>query len=674
MRFYSFRAYLTTWIQVIFSISSNFFMTNIYTYLKFITQSKESIEDESTNIVALQAPCRSNLLLFTTLIAATILFAGTTTTYQRQNIDENAHVLSDTDCLSAELTSNQRQHFIETNDFVSTKKTPNTTAQMGFSLSGIWDFLVTTFSTRRTDEHEDVELSEELPIGCNCQEYLYLNDVDGGSVHKFIVEDDGSLTEIFTNGGSWYPGTNTTELPRPHGLSIDINGFLYIGERSEGDIRKLNCNGEILPESEFEITGVGGFNFGNIGDMVFTNDLAVRDEVEVFNICEGAPMGSICFQNQTYNWGLYVDTRDSTIYATSAFGTRAIYKATLADINSGTCVAPFLSAGNNNLPAIGDNFLPSASTTNIQGITTDKLGNIYVVLGQAFAMGPRQLYKYSPTGILLAKSIIDNDGGDGSQGKFTFATGISYSDDTDLIYTSNITSSSVEDCISIFDTDLNYVGTGFPNPPGANGSQLAKGIGIIKECCPTNNNTTIDTLICGASINDALFLQNLIGCEGPICEGIWQEGIGNTGMTYNDCDNSVTLSNSTGCGTFTKSSNGLAGQCGAFDITVNICFSVELTAPEIAVTDNNCGANTPGAFTVTTACEAGSTIEWSTDNGTTWNTTVPIYDTANAQTVVARCVSDVDNACLSAVSAAVTSNPSSCCPTPNCFDISTQQN
>jgi len=221
--------------------------------------------------------------------------------------------------------------------------------------------------------------------------------------------------------------------------------------------------------------------------LLFTNDEdnSDRAQVEVFNTCTGEAEGAICFAGQTSNWGLHIDSRTDTIYATSAFGTRAIYKATVADINSGDCtgspVQPFLSTGPSNVPNIGDSYLPGNNIGNIQGITTDEFGNIYVVMGQPFRVQrdtPSQLYKYSSSGVLLARSVIDDDLGDGTNGKFSFAIGITYSETSQRLYVSTATSSADEDCIAIFDTDpdgdsvIEYLGTGFPNPPSGTGTTL----------------------------------------------------------------------------------------------------------------------------------------------------------------------------------------------------------
>jgi len=40
---------------------------------------------------------------------------------------------------------------------------------------------------------------------CECKDYIYLNDTSGDEVHKFLVNSDGTLTEIFNpGGGPWY--------------------------------------------------------------------------------------------------------------------------------------------------------------------------------------------------------------------------------------------------------------------------------------------------------------------------------------------------------------------------------------------------------------------------------------------------------------------------------------
>ena len=81
---------------------------------------------------------------------------------------------------------------------------------------------------------------------CNCVEKLYLNDLFTDEVHKFDVNSDGSITEV---GIPWLAGGN---IDAPHGVGIDINGNLYVGEVDSfnngavGTITKLSCQGEVL--------------------------------------------------------------------------------------------------------------------------------------------------------------------------------------------------------------------------------------------------------------------------------------------------------------------------------------------------------------------------------------------------------------------------------------------
>ncbi|MEM6772288.1 MAG: hypothetical protein AAF597_17060, partial [Bacteroidota bacterium] len=130
---------------------------------------------------------------------------------------------------------------------------------------------------------------------------------------------------------------------------------------------------------------------------------------------------------------------------------------------------------------------------------------------------------------------------------------------------------------------------------------VVKGIGIVQECCPTNNNIAIDTVLCEVEIGQRILLQELINCEGGICEGLWTPDGGNMGVTYDDCDNSVTIDALNACGKFTLSSDGTGpdARCGAFVISINISVNA-ITTPEIAGTQDVCATDEPTALTIST--------------------------------------------------------------------------
>jgi len=229
------------------------------------------------------------------------------------------------------------------------------------------------------------------------------------------------------------------------------------------------------------------------------------------------------------------------------------------------------------------------------------------------------------------------------------------------------TTSAVDDCVALFNTDLDYLKAGVPSP--GDGTS-AKGISILRECCPVNNNITLDTAFCETSINDVIFLQELINCNGIICEGMWDEGTSNTGLSYNSCNNSVTVNALNACGSFTLSSDGTGNnsQCGAFTITVNITVA-NVTSSLVAGDQTVCTGQTPAAFTVTTPASGSATIAYQWQNSTTDCTTgfVDIIGANSAtynppvitQTTYYRVISTVDGGC----------STDACRDTSNCVTI-----
>ena len=476
--------------------------------------------------------------------------------------------------------------------------------------------------------------SSSLSAQCNCQEYIYLNEVSGdGAIHKYIVNTDGTLTEI---SDPWLDnGALGDDFTNPHGVTADINGNLYVNttgnNSSSSVIRRINCAGEPEPATQFEIP-TRSYNLAIYDNVIYTN--RQNGYIQSYDVCTGAEECRIYLDGLTtdQNWGLSII--DNFLYATSNIG-RSSNPAVQAepnyiwkiDLDQTTCadianpIAPFISS--TGTFGIGNNVL---GQTSIYGITADPSGNIYVVERDrrdeepSVPLRSARVLKYDSNGVLLAISDWDVvDGGphpgfsEPDRGFFN-AAGLVYSETSDRLYVS--TGSPIDDCVSLFDTDLNYLGAAVPWT--GTGGDNVKAIGITTECCPTASNVTTDVDLCDASINDVFLIQDLINCDGAICEGTWVADASNSGLTYNACDNTVTINALNACGTFTIESDGTSAnnQCGAFVMVLNISVGA-ITAPVIAGDQTICAGEDPAAFTVTTPATAVGTLTYQWQSSTT---------------------------------------------------------
>lgn len=454
---------------------------------------------------------------------------------------------------------------------------------------------------------------------CSCIEYIYLNETSGGGkVHKFQTNADGSFNEVQTNGGAWYPGSGESELTAPHGLGTDLNGFLYIAEAiwpasTSQDIRRLTCDGEIFLESDFKIDAVG-FNFVTIGNKLYNNPPdwgEVGDTLYAYDLCTGGSLvDHLCLNHsgtRLFDWGMTKDANDVMYSTGQTGGVTHVWRYTEADFANTDCIDPWLvSSPSGSFPSPGDKFLPPAPAQ-IRGITVPGDGFMYIVdwaIDEEDDLIGSRVLKYTETGEFVLASPLDTSA---DMSGYYEAHGVVYSEVNNLLYIS--TTSPLDDCVAIIDpATMTYVGAAVPF---VNETTRSKGIAIQKECCPTNNNLTIDKTLCAMSINQTIFLQELIDCDGIICEGTWQEGTGNTGLTYNSCNNSVTIDALNGCGTFTLGSTGAGNnaQCGVFEITINIEIK-EVNAPIIAGTQALCSSDAPAPFTVSSAATGSGTITY----------------------------------------------------------------
>lgn len=497
-----------------------------------------------------------------------------------------------------------------------------------------------------------IDLTYTQAQTCDCTEYVYLNEPNMDATLKFAINPDGSLTEVLNPSnpnGHWVEGVTTL----PHGAAMDLNGNIYVGnvDHQNGNalsgVDQYDCDGNLL-QADFipgaDASGNGGVsgfatNIYTIGNTMYMNDWqgsAYFRTVFSYDMCAGTVIDQYNWCTGSRAWDFHVDEASNLIYV---FSNAGVHIGDLDVYSDGTCI-----------PVV----IPMTLTGPQRGIVLDNAGNIYV-------REENVLRKYSPAGVLLDTQDLTINGGSNGWG-------MTYSQTNGYLYLGG----NDADCIAVYDpATLDYVIQGAAN----NGGAGTKAITIALECCPLPANQTMNVTVC-SSPGESHFLETMFGCAGPICVEDWAPVDGPSGSVFDSCDQSVTTTASGGCYSYEKSSTNPNSSCGVFTVTINVCLAVESAAPVISVTDNDCNAGTTGSFSVTTACDAGSSLEWSTDNGTTWTSTMPSYDSANPMTVIARCTSDYDpnNECTAPQSTPVTSNPTECCPSDNCASITVTPN
>lgn len=547
---------------------------------------------------------------------------------------------------------------------------------------------------------------------CDCKEYLYLNETSGdGAIHKFALDEaydpaTQSADMAISNeiGNPWYDnGLAGENVTSPHGLAQDENGCIYVatGGRLDRDntIRKFTCEGDIIPASEFEIIDAG-YNFASADGLLYVPthdfDTSTPNYVNVYDLCTGDLIGFYCFTGfpDSRDWGFFLDDNGDayvTVDIASATATGNvpnklykfnIYTTTMNPVGSTnpTCTDPLIEEGTS-APVVGSMDFPR---DRVFGVTVDMDGNIYVVErsltgdldNNGMTSGSSRVFKYDSSGTLLSISPYDTVNGDGG---YFFAIGIYYSMSQDLLYVSTASNEMGEDCVALFDTDLNYLGTAVPNPGG--GTQ-AKGLKISKECCISPSVTTIDTLLCDpVTYPIDLSLQDVLGCGNPVCGGMWTTN-SISGMTFNDCDNSITITEDNACGTFTYASDGTDpnAQCGAFSIMVNIESSITPTV-NIVGDQTFCPGDALSPLTATVG-STSATLQWQMSTascagpwedvaGATSDSYIPagLTTTTYYQVAASEPGTCTSESCDNISNCVTVMLGNDCCPDPNCFDI-----
>lgn len=474
---------------------------------------------------------------------------------------------------------------------------------------------------------------------CDCTEYIYLNEPALGAVLKFEVGPGIALTEVVgANGGAppaqhWYPGTGTSELPNPHGLTNDLNGNYYIADTGlDSGLRKFDCDGNIFPVDTNSIhIDDHAQNLFSIGNILYSNQ---SSGPAAYDLCTGDFLGAACFNDTNGNqipvpavpseienyWGLSYNATTEMVYATKRYSTATMpagvwtfTKAQLdASIDGGDCIDPLIIKEGAPTVSIGDRRLPDAFGEQVFGIVSDHDGNFFVVMSQ-FGVSSH-LLKYDSTGALLA--VVQN--------QINFGIGIVWSEETNRLYISNLTDDPAYDCISVYDgNDLSYLGTGAPNP-NLPDNNFAKAIAIVKECCPVGVPSEFTIDVCGG-IGDKFYLNEEAfgGCDGVVCGSSWVPQT-LSGMTFDPCDNSVTITGED-CSTFTLDLTATTTGCPAQSTTFTICNNPIPTA-EAGTGISLCSTG------IVTLSNLGASITPDTLGGT-WSTSgTGVFDDTNAAT------------------------------------------
>jgi len=416
---------------------------------------------------------------------------------------------------------------------------------------------------------------------CDCTDYILVADQILDVVHKFEVDPaTGMLTEI---GNPW-----NSSVQNPHGLGQDVNGNYYISELYTGTDQtyKVNCEGDVIPTPPTFMTGVGFFNAASQDNNIYVAPRPTSDGVTSYDLCTGEKTGAICL-NGPGAWDIKIHD-NGTLYMTGCFGCGedVVYIVpdwSQQDFIDSTCYDPVLT----NLDMVANSSVITDPTLWLSGIDADDNGDFYIVITDPTTQTSCvQKYDVNYNFIYEMCDIANDATGYHNAGGLTICD--------DYIYVASYD----DDCVAILDK---ATGTYVAGIAGGGGKAIVK----ATECCP-GPITTIDSLICGAAVGTEYFLNDIYACDGPICGGEWVPDAGNTGMTYDPCVQSITVTSEAACGTFTKTGDNT--QCGMFTITLNLEFAPE---PDVDVSTYQlvCEGDTPATITSTTTT-TGLSYQW----------------------------------------------------------------
>ena len=290
-------------------------------------------------------------------------------------------------------------------------------------------------------------------------------------------------------------------------------------------------------------------------------------------------------------------------------------------------------AGESPLPGVTVELLLDGSV--IASTTTDSNGNYIFSSNTIPALTASTTYIIripnvqggSKQGVLGINSltVANTSGTTNTEADRTDSDGLLVGDNAEVVFTTG----GFGDNSHVFDFGFRTVSACTPPSPPV--------LSVTQNVCPSTTGSFGVSTACGAG--STLYYSTDNGVTWSTTSPAWSNGVSVIGRCLSDSDNTC----------FSTNSSPVVAQ-------IQACC-VQPSPPVLSVTQNVCPSTT-GSFGVSTACGAGSTLYYSTDNGVTWSTTSPAW--SNGVSVIGRCLSDSDPTCFSSSSTPVTATLQNC--------------
>jgi sugar lactone lactonase YvrE len=280
-------------------------------------------------------------------------------------------------------------------------------------------------------------LSDPIGIAVDASGNLYITDVGNQRIRK--VNTSGIISTVVGNGSAGFSGdggvATVASLNNPYGVAVDASGNLYIADRSNQRIRKVNTSGIIST-----VAGTGSSSFSGDGGAATSAGLYSPGDVAVD---ASGNLYIADYQNQRIrkvNTGGIISTVAGIGFpGFSGDGGAATVAALSYPNNVAVCASGDLYiadtenrrvrkvntsgiistvAGNGSPGFSGDGGLATSAGLNYPGdVAVDASGNLYIA-----DIGNQRIRKVSPGGII---STVAGNGSRGFSGDGGVATSAS---------------------------------------------------------------------------------------------------------------------------------------------------------------------------------------------------------------------------------------------------------